>query len=88
MKGNHTFSMRSVGDVYLLVPLREDTFRGERILPTNEVGALLWETLKKDCTEETLVAAILDQYDIKQDTALADIREFLESLDRAGALDR
>lgn len=86
MKGNDLFSLQQIGDVYLLVPLREKTFQRERILPTNQVGALLWKTLQQECSEEALVAAVLEEYDICRETALTDIRSFLASLEKAGAL--
>ncbi len=86
MKGNPAFSLRSIGDVYLLVPLKDEIFQKEKIIPTNEVGALLWKTLQEECTEETLCHAVSEEYEITRETALADIRQFLKTLKKAGAL--
>ena len=88
MKGNSAFSLQNIGDVYLLVPLREEAFQKERIIPTNETGALLWRTLQEECTEEALAEAILQEYETEQEVALADVRNFLQALEEGGALIR
>jgi len=86
MKGNPAFSLQSIGDVYLLVPLREEIFQKGRVIPTNEVGALLWKTLGEECTEEILADTLLQEYEISRETALSDIHLFLATLEKAGAL--
>ena len=86
MKGNSAFSLQNIGDVYLLVPLQEEIFQKERIIPTNETGALLWRTLQEECTEEALVETILQEYETERDTALSDVRNFLRVLEEEGAL--
>lgn len=86
MKRNPAFSLQSIGDVYLLVPLQEEKFQKEKIIPTNEVGALIWKTLQEECTEETLSRMVSEEYEISREAALSDIRQFLKSLERVGAL--
>ena len=84
MKSNPAFSLRSIGDVYLLVPLQDETFQKEKIIPTNAVGALLWKAMQ--CTEEMLSHAVSAEYEISREDALKDIRLFLKELQKAGAL--
>lgn len=86
MKSNPAFSLRSIGDVYLLVPLQDETFQKEKIIPTNEVGALLWKAMQEECTEEMLSHAVSAEYEISREDALKDIRLFLKELQKAGAL--
>lgn len=86
MKANPAFSLQNVGDVYLLVPLQEETFQKERILSINETGVLLWRTLREECTEEELADAILQQYETDRETALEDVRSFLQILANIDAL--
>lgn len=80
MKGNPAFSLQNIGDVYLLVPLQEEAFQKERIISINETGVLLWRTLREECTEEDLADAILQEYEIDHETALRDVRSFLQIL--------
>ncbi|MCI8339429.1 MAG: PqqD family protein [Lachnospiraceae bacterium] len=86
MKSNPAFSLQSIGDVYLLVPLHNEIFQKENIIPTNEVGALLWKNLQEECTEEKLSRMVSAEYDIAEKDALKDIRLFLKKLKKAGAL--
>lgn len=88
MKNNPAFSLRRIGDVYLLVSLSSGTYHRENVFSTNEIGALLWNTLNKDCTEDTLLDIILNKYHIDRETAWKDLRSFLTSLERIGALER
>jgi len=47
----------------------------------NPVGALIVESLGKGCAETEVAKEISLQYSISEEIALADVREFLESLE-------
>jgi hypothetical protein len=47
----------------------------------NPVGALILESLGKGCAEPEIAWEIARQYNISEETASADIREFLQSLE-------
>ena len=47
----------------------------------NPVGALILESLGKGCAEAEIAQEIARQYNISEETAFADIREFLQSLE-------
>ena len=85
MKANPDFTLRTIGDISLLVSLTAPVFQKEQIT-TNESGVLLWERLAEECTQEELAEVLQDAYEIDKDTALADTSIFLDSLRRAGAL--
>lgn len=86
MKANRDFSLRSIGDIHLLVPLKEP-FQKERIITINEPGALLWKGLlgHSACTCEELADILVQTYQIDKATALADTHTFLSSLAAKGA---
>ena len=86
MKANPDFTIRTIGDVSLIVSLMGNAFHKEWTVTTNESGALLWQTLKADCTKKDLLDAILSAYEVDESTALSDIDFFLDSLRRANAL--
>ena len=87
MTANKNFSLRDIGDVHLLVPLKEP-FQKERVIIINEPGTLLWNSLLKSdtCTCEELAGILIKTYGIDQDTALADTNTFLSSLEEKGAI--
>jgi Coenzyme PQQ synthesis protein D (PqqD) len=47
----------------------------------NPVGALILESLGKGCAEAEIAREIACQYNISEEAASADIREFLQSLE-------
>ena len=47
----------------------------------NPVGALILESIRKGCAEAEIAQEIAGQYNISEETAAADIREFLQSLE-------
>lgn len=86
MKVNPDFTLRNIGDIYLIVPIMGQTFSRNKIINTNETGALLWECLQKENTEKGLLFALKSIYDIDDVTALSDIKLFLKQLQDAGAI--
>ena len=45
MKINPDFTLRTIGDISLIVPLKAPVFQKEQMITTNGSGALLWEKL-------------------------------------------
>ena len=80
MKIKDGFVLRKVADTFVAVATGEEAVNFNAMVTTNETGAFLWEKLKNDTTEEALLAAILAEYDVDEETAKADISEFLETL--------
>ena len=56
------------------------------LLALNGSGKLLFELLQTEQTEQSLVQALLDQYEIDSATAQADVTEFLDVLRSNGVL--
>lgn len=48
----------------------------------NPVGALILESLGKGCAEAEIAQEIARHYNIREETASVDIREFLQSLEK------
>ena len=74
------FILRKVADSYIAVAVGEESVNFNAMISTNETGAFLWEKLKSDTTEEALLSALLDEYDVDEETAKSDISEFLKKL--------
>ena len=51
------------------------------------MAAFLFELLQTEQTEDSLVEALTEKYDVDADTARADVREMLDTLRTAGVLD-
>jgi hypothetical protein len=58
-----------------------DIDRGQ-MFRLNPVAALILESLGKGCAETEIVKEISHQYSVSEETAMADVREFLKSLEQ------
>ena len=46
----------------------------------NQTGVFLWKLLQEDKTESQLLQSVLSEYDVDQQSAKQDIREFIDTL--------
>ena len=54
------------------------------MIKLNDTGLIIWNALAKDVTEDDIVAAILEQYDVSREQASEDVHNFVEVLRDAG----
>lgn len=80
------FVLKNIADTYVVVPLGTNTVSFRSIISLNESGAFLWAQLENEMTEEELLSAMLNEYDIDEETAKADIKDFIKKLNDAGLL--
>lgn len=86
MKLRYEFTVRQIAGEYILIPMGKDALAFSGMISTNPVGALLCEKLKSETDEESLVEAVLEEFEVDRETAQADTREFLELLRKARLL--
>lgn len=87
MKLKKGFVLSKAGDDYVAVATGEagKTFHG--LVRNNATAAFLFERLKQECSEEELVQALLDAYEVDRETAGKDVRTFLNTIGDAGMLE-
>ncbi len=60
-----------------------------KIISLNETAAFLWnEALKGDFTEEMLVKALLENYEVDEETATKDVSDVIAQWETIGLLER
>ena len=87
MKIKEGFITKKVAGDVIVIPAEQALVDFKAIITLNETGAYLWELLKKETTEENMVEALLEQYDVDAETAKKDIKEFIGILSEKGLLD-
>ena len=87
MKLKYEFSMRNVVGEHILVPLGAGALAFSGIITTNEVGAFLVELLGQEISYDTLLSHVLENYEVDEATARADLDEFLGYLDQLSLLE-
>lgn len=80
MKIKSDYLIRNVAGSYIVVPVGEESLDFSGVITLNEVGAFLWEQLKENNDKAGLLKALLAEYDVDENTASADIDEFIAKL--------
>ena len=79
--------MREVAGSHVVVPTGKAALDFSGVITLNETGAFLWKQLAGDKTEQELVIALLDEYDIDEARAKEDISAFVNKLKAADLLE-
>ncbi len=80
MKIKSGFILRQIADTYIVVAIGEEAKKANVMITLNETGGFLWEKLTEGATEDELIGAILDTYEIDRATAEADVRAFIDKV--------
>ena len=86
MKIKNGFIIREVAGSTVVVPL-DPTHTFGNMLRLNGTGKFLWEKLCTETTEEALVSALAEEYEIDIEIARADAERFFASLRSFGVLE-
>jgi len=85
---NPDYVFRKIVDELVLVPIRQDVADMDCIYTMNPAGALIWEKVDGQATLAEIQAAVADHYDADPQAVAADVAEFLQELEAAGAVRR
>ena len=85
MKLKDGFILRRVAGKTVVLPC-DEALDLNMMLTLNDTGAFLWEKLQEETTQEALVAALLGEYDVDEETAKASVAAFVEKLNANGFL--
>lgn len=80
MKISEDYIIREIAGEYVVVPTGQAAVRFNGLITINEVGAFLWRKLQAGADEAQLLQAVLEEYDVEEAAAKADIAKFLQVL--------
>ena len=87
IKISNEFILREIAGEYILVPVGKTALTFNGLVAVNEVGALIWGMLEKGSDGSTIVNGILEEYDVDEQTATADVLEFISYLKSNNIID-
>lgn len=83
MKIKENYMLRKVADCYVVVPIGSAVSEFNGMINLNEVGAFLWRQLEEETTPEKVLAAMLEEYEVSEAVAKADLDKFIKELEEA-----
>ncbi len=87
MKLKSGFILHAVGGEHVVVPVGSRTKDFKGMIRLNGSGAFLWELMQKDFTKESVVAALLESYDVTEELASETVDKFIATLRDAKLLE-
>ena len=86
MTRNKSFLLRNIADSWVVVPVGTAAVDFLGMLTLNESGRYLWELLEQPQTEQSLVEALTQRYEVTTEQAADDVKKFLAPLQKIGAV--
>jgi len=77
---NEQVVSRKIVDELILVPIRKDVADMEMLYTLNEVGARVYELIDGKRALREIVNTIVNEFEVSEQQAEADVREFIEQL--------
>lgn len=87
MKIKDGFIMRELNGTGVAVPVGETSEKFPGMVTLNDTGMFLWNKISSESTRDSLINALLDEYDVDEATAANDVDKFIESLRGADLLE-
>lgn len=86
MKIKSGFILREVAGNYIVVSVGERVKEFNGVITLNDTGVFLWKKLEKGATEDELIGALLNEYEVEEAVAKSDVSEFISKLKDANLL--
>ena len=87
MKIKQDYILREVAGEFIVVPVGSNAVDNNSIMIMTESGAAIWRCIEENYDEAGIVGYLLDNYDVDEATAQADLQEFLQQLRDANLLE-
>ena len=72
------FLLREIGEMYIVVPVGAEAQKFNGIIKLNRSGKFLWEAVSKGIEFDELVNAVVNEYEIDEETARHDAKTFVD----------
>ena len=86
MNLNKDFILRNIAGESILVATGSATQDFNGMITLNEVATFILENIDECETEEVLVGKVLEEFEIDEETARSDVREFLDQAIKFGII--
>ncbi len=81
-----TYTLRQIAGEYLAVPISNEAGEDANIVILNPVSHVIWQNLEKGASFNEILNSVTSEFNVTQEDATVDIKEFLDGLEQAGLL--
>ncbi len=86
MKAKSGFVLRNIADEYILIPTGDNINQFKGTLLLNAVSAFIWDKLQVPVSRDDLLTAVMEEYEVDEKSAAADLDMLLKKLRDYGVL--
>ena len=87
MRISENYILREIAGDYIIVPSGREVLHFQGLITVNETGVFLWKLLQeKECNLDELVKAVCNEFEVSEEMAREDIREFLGYIKQQGII--
>ena len=88
MKIKNGFELRNVCSENVIIAHGVENIYFTKVITLNESAALIWRQVEgKDFTEQDMTKILLDEYEVEESQAQADVKQLLSSWVKAGLVE-
>lgn len=87
MKIKEGFILKDLGGQMVVVAVGNATQTLNGMIKLNDSGVVLWKKLESGATEDELKDALMEKYEISEETAKEDVSAFVNSLKGPGIIE-
>lgn len=86
MKAREEFMLREIAGEAILVPTGDAAPEINGLISLNGSGVMLYRMLQQGTTEDAMTAALLEEYEVTEERAKADVKKFVDQMQKASIL--
>ena len=87
MKIRGEFITRQILDDTVVLPVGNTAIEFNNMIMLNSVSLVIWQCLENDVSFDDILKAVTDNFEVSQEQAVADIKEFLDGMRSYNLLD-
>lgn len=78
MRLKYTFETMELDDDIVAVPVGKGSEQFQGVVKLNKTGAVIFDLLKEDISEEAIVDALENKYNASREAICADVRKYID----------
>jgi len=86
MKIRKELIKREIAGETILIPVGKTVYETNGMFALNELGTFIWDRLEQTENQEELVRAVMEEYEVDEETVRQDVEEFLGKLSALGVI--